>query len=313
MSVVPPSISRLPDRAWGWTALLVLTASILYWINLRHPAVFPVWAPWDFSWPIFASVVLAVVWYRRGWMRLSAAQRPRPWRSVSFGIGIAAMYAVSQTHIDFYAQHLFFVHRAQHIILHHLGPLLIALGAADTTIWAGMPSFLRKELDRAIVRRLLAVVQNPVIAPILFVGLIYFWLIPAVHFRAMLDARVYAVMNWSMALDGLLFWAMILDPRPKPPARNHFLTRALLLIVIAPPQILLGAILTFSSRDFFPVYAICGRLLPMSAVEDQHLGGLILWIPGAMMSLPALIAVLAAMRLSDDRKTITRRSGHDEL
>jgi putative membrane protein len=272
-------------------------------MNLRHPAAFPVWAPWDFSWPVFILAVLSLVWYGRGLARMEAARRPAVWRRVSFVLGVMLLYAVTQTHIDFFAQHLFFVHRAQHIVLHHLGPFLVALGAADEGIWAGMPGYLRRALRHRVFQRLLAIVQHPVIAPVLFVGLIYFWLIPAIHFRAMIDARVYAVMNWSMAVDGLLFWAMILDPRPKPPARNHFLARALIAIVIAPPQILLGAFLTFSSHDLFPVYAICGRLLPMSAIEDQHLGGLILWIPGAMMSIPALIAVLTAMRISDERKT----------
>jgi len=33
-----------------------------------------------------------------------------------------------QTRIDYYAQHMFFVHRAAHFVLHHLGAFFIALG-----------------------------------------------------------------------------------------------------------------------------------------------------------------------------------------
>ncbi len=282
---------------WGWAAILVAFVLALHWVNDHHPAAMPPWAPWDYSWPVFVATVLALAWYWRGIASTDIVLRPPMWRRASFVVGVALIYAVTQTHTDFYAQHLFFVHRAQHIALHHLGPFLIGLGAVDEMLARGMPAFLMRPLRRRVVARAMAVVQHPVVAPILFVGLIYFWLVPAIHFRAMIDARLYAVMNWSMTIDGILFWSMILDPRPKPPARTHHLTRALLVILVAPPQILLGALLTFSSSDLFPVYEICGRLLPMSAIEDQHLGGLILWIPGAMMSIPALIAVLSAMRV----------------
>ncbi len=41
------------------------------------------------------------------------------------------------------------------------------------------------------VRRALDVLQHPAIAPVLFVGLLYFWLIPAIHTRVMLDDNLY--------------------------------------------------------------------------------------------------------------------------
>jgi putative membrane protein len=45
-------------------------------------------------------------------------------------------------------------------------------------------------------------VQGPVVAPLLFVGLIYFWLSPSIHFAAMLSLDRYQAMNWSMVIDG---------------------------------------------------------------------------------------------------------------
>ena len=56
-------------------------------------------------------------------------------------------------------------------------------------------------------------------APFLFVGLLYFWLIPGIHTRVMLDANLYELMNWTMAINGVMFWSLILDSRAKPPAR----------------------------------------------------------------------------------------------
>jgi putative membrane protein len=151
------------------------------------------------------------------------------------------------------------------------------------------------------VRAALAFLQNPVIAPFLFVGLLYFWLIPSIHTRVMLDANLYELMNWTMAINGVMFWSLILDSRAKPPARLSHLMRAALILVIELPQMLLGAILSLTEHDIYPVYTICGRVLDMTALNDQHYGGLIIWLPGTLTSFAAMIVVLVTMRLNEER------------
>ncbi len=185
--------------------------------------------------------------------------------------------------------------------MHHLSPFLIALSWVGASVKRGMPRWARRLVESRIAGATIHVLQQPVLAAFLFVGLFYFWLIPAVHFRAMIDARLYAVMNWSMVLDGILFWCLVLDPRPSPPARVSFGARAALSLAVMFPQILLGAIIVFSSRDLYPYYDLCGRLFPsISALDDQQFGGLIIWIPPAMMSVAGMLVVMNAMRLSDE-------------
>ena len=104
-------------------------------------------------------------------------------------------------------------------MLHHLGAFLIALGMPRQAIWAGMPRFLRRVFVSWPVRTAVDMIQHPAVAPVLFVGLIYLWLIPAFHTRVMLDADLYNIMNASMAVDGIFFWCLVLDFRPHPPAR----------------------------------------------------------------------------------------------
>ncbi|MEJ0041514.1 MAG: cytochrome c oxidase assembly protein [Rhizomicrobium sp.] len=138
-------------------------------------------------------------------------------------------------------------------------------------------------------------------APVLFVGLLYFWLLPAIHTRVMLDANLYGLMNWTMAINGVMFWSLVLDPRPKPPARYSHLMRAAMILIIELPQMVLGAILSLSTSDYYPVYEICGRILPMTALNDQHYGGLIIWLPGTLTSFAAMIVVLWTMRVNEER------------
>jgi putative membrane protein len=193
------------------------------------------------------------------------------------------------------------VHRAAHFVLHHLGAFFIALGMSGPVLFAGLPDFLKPLVMARPVRATLAFLQNPVMAPFLFVGLLYFWLIPQIHTRVMLDANLYELMNWTMATNGVMFWSLILDSRTKPPARLSHLMRAALILVIELPQMVLGAILSLTERDIYPVYAICGRVLDMTALNDQHYGGLIIWLPGTLTSFAAMIVVLVTMRLNEER------------
>jgi putative membrane protein len=169
-----------------------------------------------------------------------------------------------------------------------------------------MPVFLLPIADAKPVRRAIDLLQHPAVAPLLFVGLLYFWLIPSIHTRVMLDVNLYDLMNWSMAINGVMFWSLVLDPRAKPPARLSHLMRAALIMIIELPQMVLGAILSLSMTDYYSVYEICGRILPMTALSDQHYGGLIIWLPGTLTSFAAMIAVLWTMRLNEEKAEAAR-------
>ena len=294
------------SRAWLAYALLLMGGAAVYVLCRYYPADLPVWMPWEFSWPTFLTTFLVLGWFARGLLR--AGERPAAWRIVCFVLGVAMDYAVLQTHIDYYAQHMFFVHRGAHFVLHHLGAFLIALGAAGPAIRAGMPSFLVPLLDARPVRAAMDFMQHPAVAPVLFVGLLYFWLIPHIHTRVMLDADLYDLMNWTMALNGIAFWSLVLDPRPKPPARLSSLMRALMILLIELPQMVLGAILSLSMTDYYPVYTICGRIFDMTALNDQHYGGLIVWLPGTLTSFAAMIVVLVVMRINEERAELARQT-----
>jgi putative membrane protein len=290
-------------RLFSWTgyAALLALGALLYVACRFYPADLPLWLPWEFHWPEFLATTLALAWFARGLKILPRAAHPALWRQASFVAGVLSFYIVLQTHVDYYAQHMFFVHRWAHFVLHHAGAFLIALGMSGPVLYAGMPDFLKPLVTARPVQRTVAVLQHPAIAPALFVGLLYFWLIPSIHTIVMLDADLYQVMNWTMAVNGVMFWSLVLDSRAKPPARLSHLVRGLMILLIELPQMVLGAILSLSTRDYYPVYEICGRVLDMTALNDQHYGGLIIWLPGTLTSFAAMIVVLVTMRLNEER------------
>ena len=252
--------------------------------------------PWEPQPVLIAVFALAALCYARGLARRRRIRDIAP--AIAFGIGLISMYVVMQTHVDYYAQYMFFIHRAQHLILHHLGPFLIALSMPTAVLAAGAPAWLNRGV-RGIgtlppVMACYRFVQHPVISALLFVGLIYFWLTPSIHFTAMLSARDYWLMNLSMAVDGLLFWWFMLDPRAPGTTRTTYSTglRIIVLWAVMPPQIALGAYIALAPDTVYDVYAVCGRAFPISPIVDQQLGGLITWIPAAMMSVVATLILL---------------------
>ena len=210
-----------------------------------------------------------------------------------FWTGLLFLYVVSHTQVDYYAEHEFFVHQLQSLLLHSLGPFFIILSCPKAALSAGFPIIGKRLLGLVSgwkpVHCLVNVLLHPVVAVILFAGLNIFWLIPSIHFIAMLDWRVYRLMNWSMVLSGLMFWSVVLDSHSKWSPGS----RIAMMLAVVPPQILIGAVIFFTPHDLYPIYNLCGRAFTgMSTVTDQQIGGLILWMHGAMMSVIGILIVI---------------------
>lgn len=256
--------------------------------------------PWEFSWVFLAVFLGASILYWRGCRVLPVSTG----RKITFWLGMAIVYLSLHTYFDFYAEHEFFMHRLQQLLLHHLAPLLIVASYPGSVLRAGMPLSWRarflKPLSRTWPWRLLsAVLLNPGVATLLFVLFILIWLIPSMQTMAMLDWRVYRFMNWSMIVSGFMYWWLVLDHRPRPPGRMVPGMRVLSPGITMTPQILAGAIITFSKTDLYPIFEICGRAFNINVFTGQLIGGIIIWVPAAMIeTVGGLLALRQWVRLS---------------
>lgn len=264
--------------------------------------------PYEFSPTVLGVCLLAAGIYFRGLRRLN---RKAGWDTLLFALGLVSIYLVLQTQIDYYGRFSFFMHRTQHLVLHHLGPFLIAVSAPASVLLAGLPNYMIRIMITfrgryPAITRPIRMIQAPFVSGLLFVAIIYFWLIPGIHFDAMLSMPLYNAMNWGMAIDGLMFWWMIFR---QPPAgmleTRHYGVRLLVLFLVMFPQILLGAYIALSPTDLYPIYALCGRVLPLNLLQEQALGGLVTWIPAAMMSVLGALVLLVRWSQSSKMDTTT--------
>lgn len=255
--------------------------------------------PWEFSPTLVAAFLAAIALFVRG----QRAHRVSGARCALFWVGMAMLYLSLHTRLDYYAERMFFIHRIQHLVLHHLGPLLVMAAFPGQVMRAGLPrswrtelrSFLRGHPGRVVV----ALLTNKFFVPTLFVFLVLVWLIPSVQFYSMLDWRLYRLMNGSVVISGFMYWNLILDRRPSPPAAMTPGGRVISPILTMLPQMVAGAVIAFTENDLYPLFDLCGRALAMSAQTDQSIGGLTLWIPAALVEVVGLMAALGTlMRLS---------------
>jgi len=207
------------------------------------------------------------------------------------------------TYFDYYAEHEFFMHRIQQVLLHHLAPLLVIASYPGTVLREGLPvrarAILRRVKASLPFRAVYALLLNPTFVTLSFVALILVWLIPSMQTLAMLDWRIYRAMNWSMVFSGLAYWWLVLDHRPHPPGRMTAGIRVLSPALTMTPQIVAGAIVTFSRTDLYPIFEICGRAFSMNVLTGQLIGGVIMWVPAAIIeAIGGLLALRQWLRLS---------------
>lgn len=239
--------------------------------------------PWQVSPTVLVAIAFAVILYVRG-MRRTTPPAPLARRLAFFG-GVAFIYAALQTSVEYFASHMFFVLQLQHFTLHDLGPALLAAAAPGAALARGLPE--RAEGTLPVAARALRgssrLLRDPIGATAIYFVTQLIWFLPPLAFDAMISNWVYRIMSWSVVLGGLPFWHLILDPRPHPLSRLRLRYRFAILYLAMVPMMLLSAALAFSQTDWYPVYAVCGRFLPISAVADQQAAGMAMGIPGQLM------------------------------
>jgi len=255
------------------------------------------WAHWPITPEIAVPTALVVVLYLTG-----MARRPSPvdavarWRHGAFLAGIAALFLALQSPLDPVAERLFFVHQIQHLLLRLIGPMLIALAAPQGVLIAGLPVPIRRTLlapvaGSAVVRAVFAAITGPVVVTGLFVGALYVWELPRFHQAALADPLIHQIMHASMVFAGVVFWWRIFDRRPAPQGLRYGVRLMMLWLVIL-SNIVLGALTTFKTTVLYPAYDLPGRLFGYAALADERIGGIIIWIPGSMMCVLAVLLVI---------------------
>ncbi len=248
-------------------------------------------------------IPLAALLYARGLASLGSRRRFHDgWRPPLFYLGLGLALAVLVGPVDHLADELFLVHMAQHVVLVLVAVPLVLLGAPVIPIMRGVPRAVRRDaliplLKLRPVRAFLRLISHPLVAWPLFVGAFLGWHVPAAFESAATNEALHLLEHASFAIGAYLFWWNIVDPLPLK-ANMPYLARVPYIFMTVIPNFILGAFLTYAPSAWYGVYEASAARYGMTGLEDQQLGGVIMWVPGSFIIGTALVIDLAmALRL----------------
>ncbi|MGH7016747.1 MAG: cytochrome c oxidase assembly protein, partial [Caulobacteraceae bacterium] len=270
----------------------------------------PVWLRWDFSPDLVLPTLAVLILYWRGLERRPAAFDEAPVRHLAFFAGVFVTFVSLASPIDGMADHLFWMHQVQHMLLRMIGPMLIAYAQPQATLVSGSPNWLRRGpiafvLTSSPCRKLFGFLTNPWAATTLFVASLYIWQWPPFHNTAILNDGVHEVMHFTMLAAGLLYFWRVFDQRP-PPKGARFGARLVMLWIGTLANVPIGAFICFKSIELYPAYDKVGRLFGIAPMADERLGGFIMWAPAIMMMLIPLLVVIHTWAGQEERALVRR-------
>ncbi len=254
---------------------------ILYGAVARVALAGPMPPPFDPSeWENHVSVVVGLaalallyLWAvgplrRRGGVTGGAG----PWRVVSFFAGLAVMYLVLDGPLDDLSDsYLFSMHMVQHLALTQLvAPLLIL----------GTPAFaLRPLLRPGWVRAAGEALSRPAVAFLVYALTYTVWHLPAPYDLMVRHDGLHVLVHLEYMVTGVIMWWPVLTPLPE--YRRLASGGAILyLFLLGIPMMAVAAWITLTPHLLYPFYSAAPRVWGLSPLDDQRLGGLIMWVPG---------------------------------
>lgn len=273
-------------------SLLALLAAFTGEAAAHHPgtATAAAWSfdPWVVA-PLLASLALYAAGLARLWARAGTGRGIGRTQAACFGAGWAVLALSLVSPLDSLGAELFSAHMAQHeLVMLVAAPLFVLSRPLEAWTW-GLAAPWRAVLARAArwtpLRATFAALTSATGACVFHAIALWAWHVPALFEAALHDEAVHALQHTAFLASALAFWWSVLSPQMRGSGAAFASVFATMLHTGA-----LGALLTFAPHAWYPSYA---GGFGWSALEDQQLGGLVMWVPGGIAYLAAALAIAA--------------------
>jgi cytochrome c oxidase assembly factor CtaG len=287
-------------------ALLVLSAAR----SLAHEALprdASLFASWTFEPGVVSALAatgalysLGIAEYKDAGIYGRAFKKQSAW---SFWIGFACLVIALTSPIHALGSELFAVHMTQHEILMLAAAPLIVLGRPVLVILKAVPGSLRVRLLSAFQSRPFALLSrfltNAGVAWFIHGAVLWLWHAPPLFSATARSGLMHALQHVSFFGSALLFWWAVLDGHQK---RLGYGIGVLYLFTTALHSGILGALLTFSRSIWYRNYASAPLAWGLTPLEDQQLGGLIMWVPASIAYIVAALALFCGWLRESERR-----------
>jgi putative membrane protein len=241
-------------------------------LALLHPIVDLSWSRWS----IHPSTVIGIaalgaiyVWAAKLFHR-----EPTSGQKIYFLSGLLLMFATLNGPLhDLSDDYLFSAHMVQHLLLTlAIPPLLLA----------GVPGWmLSGPLSYRFVRPAARFFTRATIAFTTFNLVIAGWHLPPLYNAAMAHHSIHIVEHLTFMVAAVLMWWPLMSQLPELP-RLAYPGQMLYSFLMSIPMSIVAIYIALADTILYPAYASAPRIWQISPMQDQLIGGLIMWIPGGL-------------------------------
>lgn len=238
----------------------------------------------------YVYYVLVLYWLAR---RLPAAEPPRRGALAAFGLALLAGFLAHGSPLHLVAEaYLFSAHMVQHLLLTMALPPLLLLGLPE---WFAARLFGGRLLG-AVVRT----ASRPVVAFLAYNFVLALYHMPVVYEAGLRHPWLHFGQHALLVTTGLMMWWPVYAPIKA--QRLHDGLQALYLFAHMVLQMAIHTMITFAEEPLYAWYVGAPRHFGLTPLEDQVLGGFIMYVGGTFVYFAVMVAALVRWMRSELRR-----------
>ena len=264
---------------------------------------------WNWRIEVIIALILLTVLFMLGWWRLRQISRTTgrkhvalasAWRPVSYLGGMLLLVLALLSPIETLSGQLFSMHMVQHLLLGMFAPPLLLIANPMPIVMWGLPMNVRKGIGRIFfsrkskLRSMLKTITQPAIIWFTFFVVLWGWHDANLYNLTLRSEWVHNFEHITFFATAMALWWHITGAAPHFHKRFSYPARVAFTITCVPANMILGVFIAFSTKVIYTYYeTIPFRVFNISVLDDQTLGGVLMWVPGSMMYVIAVVVLIA--------------------
>ena len=250
-----------------------------------------------------AFALVYAVGITRLWRHAGYGRGIRLFDVLAFSSGWLALVVALSPPLDELSEQSLMAHMIQHELLMVIAAPLVAISLPFVAALWAMPRRVRHAAADAVrggaIARLWSLATAPLSAFLLYASALWVWHLPSLYDAALAHEPVHIVQHICFFGSATLFWWGIAHGRY---GRVGYGAAVVYVFATAIHSGVLGALLTFSPHVWYQPY-LDSHHAGASALEDQQLAGLLMWIPAGITFVAGGLILFAAWLRESDRHT----------
>jgi cytochrome c oxidase assembly factor CtaG len=254
---------------------------------------------WNWRPDVLLVLLLFGFTYARGWIRVlnRSSHAAKKWQPFLYLTGLVSVGVALVSPIDALASTVLTIHMVQHLLLLMIAPLLLLLADPLAALVWGLPTRIRPRIiarlftQGCLFRDILSALTLMPVTWSIYVVNLWAWHHPAFYQLALRNEWVHDLQHLLFFFTAVVFWWPIVNPAPRLHGSISYGYRIIYLVAATLQNTLLGMAISIPERVLYPFYATVPWFRSLGPVDDQALGGGIMWVSGHMYLIPILVLI----------------------